>query len=155
MRRFFADVRLSASVAAGGAISFAIAEYLVTLWAYAGHIHLANKLRFTALVVTLSVLLWFVLTVATIAVIVAARCVQRLIGRTEAAPLHGFVVASPPSEVRSGVPRLWASVMTAGLLGLLLQQAAASAIGHFKEPQLTGALVAAMAIVVVAVGIPL
>jgi choline-sulfatase len=51
------------------------------------------------------------------------------------------------------VPRLWAVVATALVSAAVIQRTAALAIGHFKEPQLTAALIAGIAVAWIAVAV--
>src|SRR5260221_12126962 len=66
-----ADVGRATAMATGGALAFAPVEYALTLWAYAGPVD--HQLRLAALVATLALVLWFVLAVAAVAIVLAAR----------------------------------------------------------------------------------
>jgi arylsulfatase A-like enzyme len=148
------DVRLAVAAATGGAISFAILEYVLTLWSYAGRISFASKVRFTALVVALSTLLWLALTAASVIVVLSTHAVRRLRFGREARRPRCFVVSITAGGVRPGVARLWGGVVTGALMGVSLQQVAALAIAHYKEPQLTAGLIACVSLVITAIGIP-
>jgi arylsulfatase A-like enzyme len=138
-RRYRADVGRAIAMATGGTLAFAPVEYAVTLWAYPGPVD--GKLRLAALTATLSLFLWLVLVL----VLSAAVLVRPAL----------FRPAEPVEGVRPGVPALWAVLATAGLVGGFVQVSAAWAIVHFKEPQLTAVLVAALALVGLAIAIPL
>jgi len=147
-----ADVSRAITMAAGGAIGFAPIEYVATLSAYAGTSSLASKLRLAALTLTLSLILFLILAVVLSLVMVAARAVRAqldpLAGRST-----GWFVPTPvdATGLRTGVPAVWAGVVSALALGLVLQRSAAEAMKTFKEPQLTAGLIAVLGLVVVAV----
>ena len=142
-------------MAAGGALVFAPIEYTLTLLTYSGPVGFASKLFLVALVATLSLWLWFVLALGLVAVLVVSRLVRAQLD-PEAAGRPGWFVASPLVRgVRLGVPRLWATVLTAIVIGLCVQRGAVWAMKTFKEPQLTAALVAAITIGVVGIAIAL
>lgn len=153
-----ADVGRAIAMAAGGAIGFAPIEYALTLASYAGRLRGAAGLRLVALVGTLALWLWLLLVLALSAAMLAGRLV-----RAQIDPAHGrapgWFIAPPPSDartdVRPGVPRLWAMVATALISGLVMQRGAALAIEHFREPQLTAALIAALAVAWIAVAVRL
>ena len=147
-----ADVGRAITMAAGGAIAFAPIEYVATLSSYAGSSALASKLRLAALTVTLSLILFLILAVVLSALMVAARGV-----RAQLEPVHGrsagWFVPTPvdATGLRTGVPAVWAGVISALVLGLVLQRGAAEAMKTFKEPQLTAGLIAVLGLLVVAV----
>ncbi|MBA3456181.1 MAG: sulfatase-like hydrolase/transferase [Deltaproteobacteria bacterium] len=147
-----ADVGRAITMAAGGAIAFAPIEYVATLSSYAGSSALASKLRLAALTVTLSLLLFLILAVVLSLIMLAARAV-----RAQLDPIDGrgtgWFVPTPIDEagIRRGVPAVWAGVVSALVLGLVLQRGAAEAMKTFKEPQLTAGLIAVLGLVVVAV----
>lgn len=150
-----ADVGSAIAMACGGALAFAPTEYALTLATYSGASSAGSKLRLLALTATLSLVLWFVLAVVFAALLVTVRLV-----RAQIAPVRGRqrgFLAPLPAEggVRPGVPRVWAAVITALLVGLLVQRAAAWAIATYKEPQLTAALIAAVAIGAMALAVVL
>ena len=121
-----ADVGRAIAMATGGTLAFAPVEYVLTLWAYPGPVE--GKLRLAALTATLSLWLWLVLVVGLTVVMLAARA----IGDPRRPGL--FAASEPVAGVRPGVPLLWASLATAGLVGGFVQVGAAWAIVHFKEP---------------------
>lgn len=150
-----ADVGRAIAMATGGAIAFAPVEYALATWAYAGSTEWPTKLRFAALVVTLSMWLWLVLAIVAAVVAVGARLARAAID-PDTAWGPGWFEATPLDDrgVRRGVPRLWAHVGTAVVFAVIVQRLAASAIVHYKEPQLTGLLVVAIAIAAMAVCVP-
>jgi hypothetical protein len=138
-RRYRADVGRAIAMATGGTLAFAPVEYALTLWAYPGPVD--GKLRLAALTATLSLFLWLVLAVAlSAAVLVRPRL---------------FAPTAPVDGVRRGVPGLWAVLATGGIVGGFVQIGALWAIVHFKEPQLTAMLIAALALVGLALAVPL
>ncbi len=147
-----ADVGRAITMAAGGAIAFAPIEYVATLSSYAGSSSLASKLRLAALTITLSLLLFLILAIALSLIVTAARAVRAqldpVVGRS-----GGWFIPSPvdATGIRSGVPAVWAAVIAALGLGLVLQRGAAAAMTTFKEPQLTAGLIAVLGLVVAAV----
>src|SRR4051794_6982331 len=137
-RRYRADVGRAIAMATGGALAFAPVEYALTLWAYPGPVD--GKLRLAALTATLAVFLWAVLVIALSAAVLVRP---------------GLFRASAPVEgVRRGVPRLWATLATAGLVGGFVQVGAAWAIIHYKEPQLTAVLISVLALVGLVIAVP-
>jgi arylsulfatase A-like enzyme len=152
-----ADIGRAIAMAAGGALAFAPVEYALTLASYAGSIGWASRLRLVALTATLAIWLWLLLALAVSALLVARR-----IGGVPIDPARGLgpgwfsaPAAIAPHGVRPGVPRLWATVATALVSAAVLQRGAASAIEHFKEPQLTAALIAGLAVAWIAIAGPL
>jgi arylsulfatase A-like enzyme len=138
-RRYRADVGRAIAMATGGTLAFAPVEYALTLWAYPGPVD--GKLRLAALTATLSLFLWLVLVVALSAAVLVRPGL--------------FRASAPVDDVRPGVPTLWATLVTAGLVGGFVQVSAAWAIVHYKEPQLTAVLVAVLALVGLVIAIPL
>ncbi|MGN6111058.1 MAG: sulfatase [Kofleriaceae bacterium] len=150
-----ADIGRAIAMATGGALAFAPIEYAVTTWAYAGETTLGSKLRLIALVATLSLWLWLCLALALAGLLAAARVVRARIDPA-AAVGRGWCEPSPLARgIRGGVPRLWAAVATAALLGLALQRAGAWAVVRFKEPQLTAGLIALIGLAAAALAGPL
>jgi len=147
-----ADVGRAITMAAGGAIAFAPVEYVATLSAYAGETSFASKLRLAALTITLSLLLFLILAVVLAAVMVLARAIRAQVDPVEGRR-GGWFVPTPvdATGIRTGVPAVWAGVVSALVLGLVLQRGAASAMTTFKEPQLTAGLIAVLGLGVVAV----
>jgi arylsulfatase A-like enzyme len=138
-RRYRADVGRAIAMATGGTLAFAPVEYALTLWAYPGPVD--GKLRLAALTATLSLFLWLVLVLALSAAVLVRPGL--------------FRAADPVDDVRPGVPAMWALLATAGLVGGFVQVGAAWAIVHYKEPQLTAVLVAVLALVGLAIAVPL
>jgi arylsulfatase A-like enzyme len=138
-------------MAAGGVALFAPVELVLTLWSYSGETGITSKLRLVALIATLAVWLWLILTLVLAGTLLAARFVRmQLDARAGRAP--GWFVPSPLQRgIRRGVPVLWSTVFVAGVGGYVVQRGALWAIKTFKEPQLTAALIAAIALVVVVV----
>jgi choline-sulfatase len=152
-----ADVGRAIALAAGGALAFAPVEYALTLASYAGPVRWASKLELIALTLSLSLWLWLLAALVLAAVLVVGRLLRAqldpAIGR---AP--GWWTAPGPASarcVRPGVPRLWATVAIALASGLVIQRGAVLALSSFKEPQLTAALIAVLAVVWIAIAVRL
>jgi choline-sulfatase len=146
-----ADVRGAIAGATGGALAFAPIEYALTSIAYAGSISVGARLELAALTATLSLFLWLALAVG----LTAAALIVRGATRSRAV---GWLTAPPAvarGEIRPGVPRLWAAVVTALVSVGVIQRVAAWAIVHFKEPQLTAALIAVLAVAWLAIALGL
>ena len=148
-----ADVGRAIAIAAAGATAFAPIEYALTLASYAGSIGWAARLRLVALTVALALWLWLLLAVWLSAMLVGGR-----MARAQIDPSLGrgpgwlaVVAVDVRGGVRPGVARLWAAVATALVSAAVIQRAAAFAIEHYKEPQLTAALIAAVAVVWIAI----
>jgi arylsulfatase A-like enzyme len=147
-----ADAGRAIAMATGGALAFAPIEYAITLIAYPGSVRWVSKLELIALTATLALWLWLGLALAGAAVLIARRLIRaqlaparptaapRALASSDAGPARGAALLRP------GVARLWATVATALLGAGVIQRAAALAITHFKEPQLTAALIAAIAV---------
>ena len=142
-----ADIGRAIAMATGGAAVFAPFEYAVTLWAYPGE--LEGKLRFAALTATLALWLWLVLVVVLAAAMVGARLLRGALDPGIARGPGWFCPAPLRDGVRGGVPRLWGVLATVGTAGFVVQRAAAFLIAHYKEPQLTSAVIALVAIAAV------
>ena len=153
-----ADFGRAIAMAAGGALAFAPVEYVVTLASYAGPIGWSSRLALIALTATLSSFLWLLLAVGLSGVLVAGRIVAAQID-----PARGRATGwlSAPAAlgsgggVRPGVARVWAGVATTLVTIAVIQRGAARAIAHFKEPQLTAALIAGLAVVWLAAAVRL
>ncbi len=126
-------------MATAGTALFAPVEYALTLWAYPGPVD--GKLRLAALTATLSLWLWLALAVGLSVAVLLRR--------------ELFAVTPVREGIRRGVPRVWAVLVTAGIVGAFVQVGAAWAIVHYREPQLTAALVATLALVGLVVAVPL
>jgi len=150
-----ADAGRAIAMATGGALAFAPIEYAVTSWAYAGTPALASRIRLVALVATLALVLWLVLVAALTAAMVGWRLVQARLDPARGLGRGLFEPAPLADGVRPGVPRLWAAVVTALVVGLGVQRAGVWALTRFKEPQLTAGLIAVVAIAALALAGPL
>ncbi|NVB78841.1 MAG: hypothetical protein HOV81_10635, partial [Kofleriaceae bacterium] len=149
------DVGRAIAMASCGALAFAPVEYVLTMWAYAGSIELASKLRLAALTLTLTLWLWLVLVLATSALMIAGRLARGTFAPARARGIGWFVASPLEGGVRPGVPRLWATLATVGVVGLVVQRGAVWATVHFQEVQLRGLLIAGIAIVAFALAFPL
>jgi choline-sulfatase len=152
-----ADVGRAIALAAGGAIAFAPVEYALTLASYPGPVRWASKLGLVALTAVLSLWLWLLAALALSAVLVGGRLLR---AQLDPAQGRGPGWWSAPAGaaagcVRPGVPRLWATVATALASVIVIQRAAALAMKTFKEPQLTAALIAVVAVVWLAIAMQL
>ncbi len=142
-----ADVGRAIAMATGGALAFAPIEYVVTLGAYAGSTTMWSKLRLAALVAVLGLVLWLITTVVLASVMVAVRHVRAQIDPS-AGRARGWFAPSPLVDgMRTGVPRMWATIILAGLVAVLVQRGAVYAIVNFKEPQLTASLIAVISVI--------
>jgi arylsulfatase A-like enzyme len=145
------DVGRAIAMVSAGVLAFAPSEYAITLWAYPAHSGFGTKLRLAALVLVLSAWLWALLVLALPAIMLAGRWLtSRLDPAAALAP--SWFHASPPDErgVRPGVPIVWATLGTAIVVGAALQRVAVWAFTHYKEPQLTGVVVALLGVAIVA-----
>src|SRR5688500_6067151 len=142
-------------MAAVGALLFAPVEYALTLWAYSGPIELSSKLRLAALTLTLSLWLWLVLSILTAGAMVISRVLRGVFDPVRARELGWFVASPPVDGVRPGVPKLWATLATLGAIGALVQRGAVWADYRYVEPQLTAIVIAVVALVALALAIPL
>jgi choline-sulfatase len=140
------DIGRAIAMATGGVLAFVPIEWVLTVWTYAGSTALASKLRLLALAATLGLMLWLVLVAGLIAVVAVARVLAHR-------PL--FVAAPLAGELRPGVPRLWAAIATSLAVAVTVQKAGTWAMSQFKEPQLTAALIAAVAVGALLVAYPL
>jgi arylsulfatase A-like enzyme len=139
------------AMAAGGALAFAPVEYALTLASYPGAVRWVSKLELAALTATLALWLWLGLALGLAALGIGRRWIRAQVdpalGRTPLG-LRPLV-----RGVRCAVPRLWAAVATAAISAAVIQRGAAFAIGRYKEPQLTAALIAALAVAWLAVAV--
>jgi choline-sulfatase len=138
------DIARSIAMATGGVLAFAPIEYALTLYAYSGPTAIASKLRLIALVATLSAFLWLVLLGGLVLATAGSRLVRARFDPGAAGAPGVFAVAPPVAGVRPGVPRVWGGLVTALVYLLAVQRAAVWAVTHFKEPQLTAALIAGL-----------
>ncbi len=151
-----ADVSRAIAMATGGVLVFAPIEYALTLWQYPGSTSAGTDLRLIALTATLTSLLWLLIAVATTATVILVRLARTRVDPAAATAPGLFALGALDDDgVRPGVPRLWATLFGALLLGATIQRAAAWATERFKEPQLTAIAIAAIAVTAVAIGIPL
>ncbi|CAN5889368.1 hypothetical protein BH11MYX3_BH11MYX3_30910 [soil metagenome] len=148
-----ADVGRAITMALGGVLAFVPIEYALTINAYAGHSTLASKVRLIALVVTLSLVLWLALTLGLAAILVVVRVIRAQIDPVAGRDRGWFVPRALDAGIRTGVPRVWAAVVTALATGYALQRGAVWAILSFKEAQLTGVLIGAMGIAALGIGV--
>jgi len=144
-----ADVGRAIAMAAGGALAFGPIEYALTVGSYAGAIHGFSALALCALTATLSIWLWLLLAVGLSAVLAGGRLM-----RAQIDPAHGrgpgwltAPAAIAARGVRPAVPRVWAAVAVVLVSIAVIQRGAVLALEHFKEPQLTAALIAGLAVV--------
>lgn len=144
-----ADVASAIAMAAGGLAVFAVVEYVLTLWLYAGSTSVLVKLRLLALVVTLSLFGGLVLAAVTSAVLVVARLFRVRVDPQRARAPACFVAPALDGGIRRGVPNLWVTVVLAAAVGIAIQLTAVWALGRFKEPHLTAALIATLALAIV------
>jgi choline-sulfatase len=145
-----ADFGRAIAMAAGGAIAFAPVEYVLTLASYAGSIGWFSRLALIALTATLSIFLWLLLALGLSAVLVAGRVVAAQIDPARGRAtgwLSAPAALGSGGDVRPGVARVWAGVATGLVTAAIVQRGAALAIEHFKEPQLTAALIAGLMVV--------
>lgn len=141
-----ADIGRAVVMAAGGAVVFAPIEYALTLWAYSGPIEIGAKLKLAALTVTLALWLWLVLALATAGTMIATRLARGAFEPARARERGLFALSPLVDGVRPGVPRLWAVLATVGVLGMMVQRGAVWADRHYKEPELTAIVIAAIAL---------
>ena len=141
-----ADVGRALAMATGGASAFALIEYVVTLAAYAGQITLGSKLRLAALVVVLALVLWLIVATALCVVLVVARHVRAQLAPETARDAGWFSPTRLVAGVRSGVPRLWATIVVAAGAAVIVQRGAVFALTNYKEAQLTAGVIAALAV---------
>lgn len=138
-----------------GALALAPIEYALTLWAYAGPIELAAKLRLVALTLTLALWLCLILLVATFAIMTVGR-LWRTAFDPAGARGNGLFAPSPAVDgVRPGVPLVWTVVATAGVVGVLVQRGAVWATIRYQEAQLRGIVIAIFALAAGALAFPL
>lgn len=137
-------------MAAGGATSFALVEYPLTLWLYTGHIDLVNALRLFAIVVTLSLLLGIGLAVVLGALLAGGRFVRALIDPERGLWSGWLGPTALHRGIRPAVPRLWSTVALAAASCLAIQRSVLWAFHTFKEPRLTAALIAVIALAIIA-----
>ncbi len=145
-----ADAGRAITMALGGALAFAPAEFVATLSAYPGTTSVITELRLAALTATLSAFLFILLALALIAVAAGTRVVRVPIDRRALAH-PGWFVPSPVSAdgIRPGVPNVWGAVGSGLVLVVVVQRIAVLAMQRFKEPQLTAGLIAIAALGVV------
>ncbi len=148
-----ADIGRAITMALGGVLAFAPIEYALTINAYAGHSTVASKLRLIALIVTLSLVLWLAVAIGLAAILVAGRVIRAQIDPLAGRAPGWFVPRGLDAGIRTGVPRVWAAVITALAAGYALQRGAVWASLNFKEAQLTGMLIGAMGIAALGLGV--
>lgn len=147
-----ADVGRAITMAFGGALAFAPIEYALTLWSYAGHSTLVSKLRLVALVLALSLVLWLILAVGLVALVATVRFVRAQLDPDRGRGPGWFAPQPLDTGIRTGVPRVWSCVVTALVVGFVLQRGAVWAMGNYREAQLTAVLIGGMGIAVLGFG---
>ncbi len=147
-----ADVARAITMALGGAIAFAPVEYALTRYAYVGGSSFTSSIRLAALVATLSLVLWLILTVALAGGLVAVRFVRAQLAPAAGRDAGWFVPGALDDGIHNGVPRVWGAVVVALVAGAALQRGTVWAMLNFREAQLTGVLIAAMGIVAIGLG---
>lgn len=147
-----ADAGRAFTMALGGAAAFAPVEYLLTIYAYAGSSGIGAKLRLAALTVTLSLVLWLILAGVLAAGLVVARYVRAQLDPASGRDAGWCTQGTLVTGIRPGVPRLWAAVLVALVVGFVLQRGAVWAMLTFREAQLTAVLIAVMGIACVGAG---
>lgn len=151
-----ADVGRAIAMTSMGALSFAAVEIALTVALTPGPIRVATALRLGALASTLALWLWFAATLALALVMVVAT---RLVPSQSAPRGHlgpgWFVPSALRDGVRPGVPRMWTALLTLAAVGGFVQQVAAYAHTHYKEPQLAGVWIAQRAVVACALAWPM
>ena len=145
-----ADAKRAIAMAIGGASAFALVEYGLTVWTYAGPVRIACALRLAALVVTLSILLGLALALGLSIATVGTRMARGAFDPDAARGAGCFAAPPAVDGVRTGVPRAWANLATAAVFGVVVQQAAGWGIVRFKEPALAAGWIAGVALVVAA-----
>lgn len=151
-----ADVGRAIAMTATGTAVFAVVEYVVTVAAYPGPVAVASAVRLAALVTTLALCLWLATTIALASVtVIASRLVRGWIAPDARLGRSWFVAAELRDGVRSGVPRLWAGLVTLTAVGWLVQYVALYAFTHYKEAKLASIWVAARSVAAVALAWPL
>ncbi len=149
-----ADVGRAIAMTAAGVALFAVVELALTWWTYWGAIALGSDVRLVALVATLSLGLWLVLTVLLAGAMIATRLARAAFDPV-AARGPGWFVAAPLHEgVRSGVPRLWAICATAGVISMFMQHEASAAIAEHKDGPLIAVYIAGYTLVAIAIAVP-
>ena len=149
------DIGRAVAMAAGGALAFAPIEYALTIWTYAGPVAAGSLVRLAALTTTLALFLWLGLAVALAAIATAGRLLQaRFAPSAGVGP--GLFVARPVEDgVRPGVPRMWAAIVTLGLVLATTQRIAAYGIVHYKDGGLMSFWIASRAMIPVALAYPI
>ncbi len=150
-----ADVGRVITMTACGIAAFAPIEYALTFKTYVGPVPIETAIRLVALTLTLSLWLWLWLTLATSALVIGARLVSSALSRRWARGVGWFVPRPLAAGVRPGVPWLWAGALTAAIVAVVVQRVGVWAFTHYKEPELTSALIAAVVLPIAALAAPL
>ena len=150
-----ADVGRAIAMTTSGTAAFAASELVLTWIFYTGPVPLGTAARLVALTGTLALWLWLWLTLALVAVMLVARLASTVRARRAARGVGWFVAAPTRAGVRPGVPWLWAALLTGAAIAVAMQRVGVWALAHYKEPQLTAGLIAAVALPVVALAAPL
>ncbi len=146
-----ADVGRAIAMATGGALAFAPVEYVLALGAYAGETSVGSKLRLAALVAVLTLVLWLIVAFVLSVALVTVRHVRAQIDASTARAPGWFAPTPLVDGVRTGVPRLWATIVLGGGIAVLVQRGAVFAMTNYKEPQLTASLIAGLAVLALVV----
>lgn len=151
-----ADVGRAIAMAAMGAAAFAAVEYAVTIAMYPGPVGIATALRLSALVATLACWLWLGTGLAlALIMVVGTRIVPNRHVPHSRLGRGWFVASALRDGIRPGVARMWATLITLAVVGGFVQQVAAYAHTHYKEPQLAGVWIAERAVIACALAWPL
>lgn len=152
------DLRRVAVLALCGCAAFAVWEYGATLYDYSLETTWGLRLRFAALTLTLSVVLWVVALVALFGLAAAARVVTWLRDPGAGARWVGlFALGTLPGD-RPLPPRpagSWLWGLAAGSVVYVNVSALATLyfVQHFKEPQLTALVLAVLQLPMIATGL--
>jgi arylsulfatase A-like enzyme len=140
-----ADLHRSALIAAVACGLWVLTEYVLMLWAYPGGSSWLVKLRLLPVTLALGALVWLPATSLAFALALIVRLLRRLDGVPWDGPTL-WRVSSSSSEPRAGVAAMWGCCVASAFFGFALQRWSLYALTHFKEPKLTAALIAAVAL---------
>ncbi|MEO8550912.1 MAG: hypothetical protein ABI678_13090, partial [Kofleriaceae bacterium] len=126
---------------------FAPIELGLSVWAYSGPVEAATFLRLIPLVATYSLWLWLLLRLGVARTMRGARWLRGQLDASALTEEGWFAPGSvPASGVRPNAPRLWALLASAAVGLVLIARAAAYAETEYKEAQLRGLLIGALAL---------
>src|SRR3569832_2843344 len=146
-----ADTSRAIAMTAVGVAVVAPVERALSVWAYSGPGEAGTSARRVPLVATYSLWLRLVLRFALAGVMRATRWLRGTLD-PHALRAEGWFVAGPLDEgVRPNVPTLWATLASAAVAGARSAKATAWAEAAYKEAQLRGLLIAALALACVAI----